>query len=527
MWILPVGDFKMRLSQFLRTVRNMGTLPALGLLVAAQCGCDTIGPRALRQSRPDYNEVIEETNKYQNFLNLVRAREHEPTLFMDVSEVDVGLQFQAALTSTFNLPQMNPAGHDYVVGGSAQYQETPTIRYTPLLGQGLVAQLATPINVDSIAWLIDSECPVSSVLNLTAIRLAPSDADYYEALDAIMALYKINALFMVPARADPTTSSSDDTLVLYCVLDRIRDLQPGHEVNPDLTGQATKLWHKLWCIYGSSQPPGICETDYRIELRTNPKPYPIVTPSYKKTRECDDAPTTAPSSPAVTKPYARTFKNTDETDTAGVAAQQFHSLSDCRPYQLVGSLRTRSAVGILRDVTQPDLDWDLAVFVSPEKFEKLRPMIKHFDDEVMFTGLTRDFYVFDSAPFTGIAYEKNDEVKTDGDPWHKPQRFEPADDLLNNGAESYQDYYEEQGYPERGDRMRHYLIVVRQDQSIPAPPTAYVSAICNGHRFYIDGDDVVSQRNLSLISNLLVIQSTAQPAPLTPTISVGGGSAGH
>ena len=91
----------MQFLAYLRGRRWQGIFPLLGLLIAAQFGCNSIGPRALRQSRPDYNEVIEETNKNQNFLNLVRAREHEPTLFMDVSEVDVGLQFQAALNSSF------------------------------------------------------------------------------------------------------------------------------------------------------------------------------------------------------------------------------------------------------------------------------------------------------------------------------------------------------------------------------------------------------------------------------------------
>lgn len=523
----------MQFLAYLRGRRWQGIFPLLGLLIAAQFGCNSIGPRALRQSRPDYNEVIEETNKNQNFLNLVRAREHEPTLFMDVSEVDVGLQFQAALNSSFNLPQMDPAAHDYVVGGSAQYQETPTIRYTPLLGQSLVAQLATPISVDSIAWLIDSSCPPSSVLNLSASRLAPSHADFYEALDAIVALYNLNALLIVPGRADPTTSTSDDSLLLYCTVDEIRDMGT-HNVDPHLTDQAKALWHVLWRIYGPFQPPGITETDYRIELRTAPKAYPIVTPTFKTTLETDDAPTTAPTSPSTTQAYARTFKTTNETDTAGVASQQFQLLPGDRPKQLVGVLRTRSAIGILRDVTQPDLDWDLAVFVTPDQFKQLRPMIKHFDDEVMFEGLTRDFYVFDSSPYTKIANETNDEVQADGGPWHIPQNGEPTDDLLTNATDhqiknrdaSYQDFYEKHRYPERGDRMRHYLIVVQQDFSLPAPPNAYVTAVCNGQRFYIDGDDVVSQRNLSLISNLLVIQSTAQPAPLTPTISVGGG-AGH
>ena len=54
------------------------------------------------------------------------------------------------------------------------FQENPNITYTPLMGQSLVSQITTPITVDALANLINSDWPISSVLGLSADRLTPA-----------------------------------------------------------------------------------------------------------------------------------------------------------------------------------------------------------------------------------------------------------------------------------------------------------------------------------------------------------------
>ena len=164
-------------------------------LLSAAIGCDHVGPPTLEQSRVDYNQVIQETSKSQTFLNIIRVYNFEPTTFMDVSEVDVGLQWQNSISATAMLPQAKTGsgsvavstggsnngqivstsgiplftGHDFGLTGGLQFQVTPTIRYQPLLGQPLIAQTATPITVYSLQSTLQSEWPLAAVFPFAAL----------------------------------------------------------------------------------------------------------------------------------------------------------------------------------------------------------------------------------------------------------------------------------------------------------------------------------------------------------------------
>ena len=109
---------------------------------------------------------------------------------MDVSEVDATLQIQGQANSLIDFPQAFTRGasgpfypgHDYGVGGALQYEESPTIRYQPLTGAALIAQVSSPITVDSIASLYDSDWPIGELLDLATDRITPRIWDNYPAL---------------------------------------------------------------------------------------------------------------------------------------------------------------------------------------------------------------------------------------------------------------------------------------------------------------------------------------------------------
>jgi hypothetical protein len=536
---------------------------AIGSLLV---GCDMVGPAALQQSRPDYNEVIRQTAKDQNFLNLVRVHCHESTLFMDVSEVDVALQFQGSVNGGFNFPQARSVtsggvvywpGHDYLLGGTLGYLETPTIRYLPLSGQSLFAQISAPISVDSIAAMIDSQWPISAVLEMAVTRLTPADKDYYEALDAIIYLASYNALEIVPVHADQASSGGDDALKIYFMVGALRN--NNGVIDANVTQRAKELWHRLWEIYGPAQPLDIQEHDYCIELRTAPRSsrwdkkevetvkveyYLTTQPAGAAKKETTqwgpkEEETHAGLDPATTEPAddnaAYNVSEDDVSSTLQIPMHQSKYPPRLRPYQQMPTLRMRSALGILRELTQPDLAWDLVTFIQADskesgaqsELESIHSMIEKFNADCK-GGRVRDFYIFDSSHRTGRIKEP-----TYGDPaqyekpWIWPPPDCPLDDLPPANAQanqSYlgiQDYCERNDYPERGDRYRHYMIVFYQDAINPPPANAFVSATCDGHCYYIDGDDTVSKRNFALVNHFLAIQAVPQSAPLTPTIGVG------
>jgi hypothetical protein len=492
------------------------------IMAAILAGCHEFGPATVAQSRPNYNEVIQRTSLEQTFLNLIRVHDYQPTLFMDISEIDVALQFQRSINTSLNLPRARTlsggtdfyTGHDDLVSGAVGYQESPTIRYVPVQGQALVAQVSTPIGIDSIAALLGSSWPVSAVFAMSVDRLTPIDSDYYEAYDAIISLYNDSALVIGATRTNSTTANSpNDTLVLYCVPEKI--MGADRQVSDQQTRQVVKLWHKLWGIYEPSQPEGTSETDYRIELRAGPK---VFVP----------APASQSSSPS------------PSTNAAPTPLPQPQKTLASHRYQSMQVLTTRSALGILRELTRADLDWDLAVFVSTDAYEHdglngrsaLKPMVKRFAREIS-SGTERDFYVFDSSPYTGEGKDDNPPISPDTDGlWHVPDSnlaSEPKDDIhlvrsvVDGKAcdEGIQDFYDRNNYIERSDRLRHFLIIVYQNRDDPPPRNAYVSAVMGDKLYYIDNDDIVSKNNFTLISQFMTIQSIPQGPPLTPTISVG------
>ena len=137
-------------------------------------GCQSVGPIAIDQGRERYNHIIQETSKQQTFANIIRVYRHDPTTFMDVTEVDASTTVSGSVSGGLTNMGATPgirsttagtiSGQIGNVGGGVTYTEAPLIRYQPLLGQALVGQLATPVSPDAMASLYDSKLGYYSVV---------------------------------------------------------------------------------------------------------------------------------------------------------------------------------------------------------------------------------------------------------------------------------------------------------------------------------------------------------------------------
>ena len=146
-------------------VRRTAELVLVAATLSFFSGCQYVGPIAIDQGRDRYNGVIQATSKEQTFSNIIRVRNHEPTSFMDVSEVDAtttlsgnvtgGISSIGAVANPKSTSAGTFAGQVGAVSGGAVYTEQPLIRYTPLLGQALVAQMVTPVSADALADLFE------------------------------------------------------------------------------------------------------------------------------------------------------------------------------------------------------------------------------------------------------------------------------------------------------------------------------------------------------------------------------------
>jgi hypothetical protein len=247
----------------------------------AVAGCQWLGPNAIHESRDRYNDIIQATTKNQTLANIVRVYNHEPTLFMDVTEVDAAQSFQGQLTggaagigANTGTSGSSIMGRTGSAQGMAQYSESPTIRYFPLLGQALVEQLVQPVSVDVLGQLTDSDWPAGPVLNFALDYLTSDFDESYTALNAIMELDNYQALQYSAAQSDLTKAKSDDktvpgagmvvnvqttpakagtkdTLVIYLL-----PYHP-HETELDSLKKKTRvlqLWTRLLRLYAGTQP---------------------------------------------------------------------------------------------------------------------------------------------------------------------------------------------------------------------------------------------------------------------------------
>lgn len=193
---------------------NLRALRMMTAIVPVILGaCSTVGTTSIDLGRTPYNQVIHETSEQQALLNIVRVSNSESPLFMDVTEVDAATTFQGSISGgpsglgaspNFKGSAGTIAGAVGFITGAAQYQEAPTVRYLPLSGQPLIAQVSTPLTAEALANLVPSDWSLAAVLTLPIDRLTPGYSDYDAAVNAIVDLDKYGAIIIA------ATQSSDN-----------------------------------------------------------------------------------------------------------------------------------------------------------------------------------------------------------------------------------------------------------------------------------------------------------------------------
>ncbi|MCF6284576.1 MAG: hypothetical protein L3K26_05245 [Candidatus Hydrogenedentes bacterium] len=173
--------------------RGSATLLGVAMALLVLSGCNTVGPKALRGGRIDYNSAIAYTAKEQLLLNLVRARYGEAPLFLEVSSVST--QYNLALGAEIN-PLWERSGirsatrtvtsagaatltrnrrpstdDEYKHNANINYYERPTISYAPLQGEAFVRNIMSPIPADALILLSESGWSLQRIMLICVQRL--------------------------------------------------------------------------------------------------------------------------------------------------------------------------------------------------------------------------------------------------------------------------------------------------------------------------------------------------------------------
>lgn len=156
----------------MKTLRAAGTALLAVAGIADLAGCNQIGPTGIRTARTDFNSAIQYTGKQQLLLNMLRLSKDDPPLFLDITQVTDGMKL--ALTGTGNygygLPTSKSPGGNYGLGGTAEYDQTPTITYVPVSGDNLAKTLMSPVSVDGIVAMYNSGWPIGILMSVVVNR---------------------------------------------------------------------------------------------------------------------------------------------------------------------------------------------------------------------------------------------------------------------------------------------------------------------------------------------------------------------
>jgi hypothetical protein len=471
-----------------RSIKRTGLAAGMLILVG---GCQNVGPIAIDAGRDRYNTAIQSTAKAQTLSNIIRVRKHDATAFTDVTEIAATTTASTTGSGTLSGIGSRPGTFGLLgsLTGSATYSESPLVRFVPLTGQGLVAQLVRPLTPDAIESLITSNWPAVAVLDLVALNLTVDQYDSMVALNIISLLASHSRVILVAGKSELTgapppglaggrTPSADpanggtnrtpanDSLIIYWRPPTTISARPP-ETRKNLQ-RAAQLWTVLLSAYQGTQKHSPDPIPNFIELRTAPVPATMIKAPIK---------TGAPL------------------------------------------LKTYSAIGILKNGTD-DPESKIS-FVSRDRYKQItsQPWNRNADDLGFYMLLSEE-----ASKNENPSAKKDPEKEREMETWIRGS-VEDKDRLML--------YLPKTGVPNLSDpdfvqknrtlgSLRRYLLIIEDDDI--APPDAYVAYPYKGKWYYIDGKDAVSQTNFNLISLLLTVMSVPSSLPpITTTVAAGGG----
>ena len=126
------------------------TLIILGLFFSIVLAGCSLGPKALKGNRFDYNVSVQRSNNEELLINIVRAKYYEQVFFLQVGSISSSFSYTASagLSGTVFDKGSDLWADFFNPSLGAGYGEKPTITYTPIQGEKALKQLMEEITLD-------------------------------------------------------------------------------------------------------------------------------------------------------------------------------------------------------------------------------------------------------------------------------------------------------------------------------------------------------------------------------------------
>ena len=183
---------------------GIGRVVAVALSVAGSLvtsGClGQLGPSAVDLTRTHYNQAAQRTSAEELLLNLVRLRYRDTPYFLQIASLSTSLKARAGLGAGGSFPDDSPDVGS--ISGTLAFEESPTITYTPLVGDRFVAQLLEPVEPGILVLLSHAGWSMDRFLRLfvqeiggvpnapTASGPTPSRAPHFEDFRRVSSLLR-------------------------------------------------------------------------------------------------------------------------------------------------------------------------------------------------------------------------------------------------------------------------------------------------------------------------------------------------
>jgi hypothetical protein len=267
--------------------------PALRWLAAALVlslltgGCSVIGPRSLKQSRLQYNEVVKASSEEEMLLNIVRLRYVDTPSSLQVSNIAAQFELLNSLQLTpFFVASGAEPNRSYTavlpqasIGGA----DRPTFSLTPLDESEFARKLFTPLALDGVIYLVKTTWPISTVFRLylenlnwvpnaqlasgPTPRVEPEYLDFVAGVNALQTLQdRAQIVFALEERQEPLGGPVPAASVTASnVMDAAKD---GNELRPDPGGQSWTLYRKALQPVLLIDPRALSSPELEVFTRT-------------------------------------------------------------------------------------------------------------------------------------------------------------------------------------------------------------------------------------------------------------------
>ena len=185
---------------------GLGVAAALAGVALALGGCANLGAERLPNDRLDYNEALRDSDTALILANVVAIRFGHSPSFLSVGSVVSQYERNGFFNPNARVP---PYGGDpaATLSGQAFLRETPTVTYTPVIGEKFVRSVLEPmppqilLSMLQSGWAVDDlfRFAVRSINGVRNESRAPlfaqgGDPEFGQGLDALRRLQRDNKL---------------------------------------------------------------------------------------------------------------------------------------------------------------------------------------------------------------------------------------------------------------------------------------------------------------------------------------------